>query len=52
MKKIFIILLFFTSCSSIETVQNHDISDDLSFDEFKSKLQNYAENSPYPNIDD
>ena len=52
MKKIFIILLFFTSCTSTETVENYDFSDDLSFDEFKLKLQNYAENSPYPNIDD
>ena len=51
MKKILIILFFFTSCTSIETVDNYDFSDNLSF-ENKVKLQNYAENSPYPNIDD
>ena len=52
MKKILIILFFFTSCTSIETVDNYDFSDNLSFDEFKVKLQVYAENNPYANIDD
>jgi hypothetical protein len=25
--------------------------DDMTFEEFKNKLEEYAENSPYPNID-
>ena len=31
---------------------NFDFSDEMTFDEFKLKLNEYAENNPYPNIDD
>jgi hypothetical protein len=28
-----------------------NFSDDITFEQFKNKLEEYAENSPYPNID-
>jgi hypothetical protein len=53
-----ILFLFFLliGCTSIESnsnvkKQNFDFSDDLSIEEFRIKLENYAINSPYPNID-
>ena len=57
MKKFLIIIIFIAGCSSKKVELNNNLfdfifSNDLSFDEFKTKLKNYAENSPYPNIDD
>tara|TARA_B100000902_G_C27211619_1_gene864692 strand:+ start:712 stop:885 length:174 start_codon:yes stop_codon:yes gene_type:complete len=55
MRKFLIIFIFFTGCS----VHNDNLSDnildinfskDMSFEEFQSKLEEYANNSPYPNI--
>tara|TARA_B100001564_G_scaffold349906_1_gene353603 strand:+ start:349 stop:510 length:162 start_codon:yes stop_codon:yes gene_type:complete len=52
MKKILIIIvLFFTSCSSEITRTNFDFSEDMSLNEFKKKLQQYATENPFPNID-
>ena len=55
MKKIFF-LIFITSCTSSNSIyknniQNFDFSKKLSFDEFKQLIKEYAEISPYPNID-
>mgnify|MGYP001258705399 CR=1 FL=1 len=54
MKKVLsIIFIFLSSCS-----QNNDLrsdftpSDNMSFEEFSFKLDEYAKNNPYPNIDD
>ncbi len=57
MKKILIFFLFLTSCVANQSEVNNNLLDlkyneDLSFDEFKIKLEVYAVNSPYPNIDD
>jgi hypothetical protein len=56
MKKILFIIIFtLTACSTnnstIKNVENIKFSDDISFEEFKSKLKVYATNSPFPNID-
>ena len=56
MNKYLLIFLFLTSCSSnIDTTQknfqNLDFSNDLTFEAFKEKLEEYAKSQPYPNID-
>ena len=56
MNKYLLIFLFLISCSSNgdttqKNFQNLDFSDDLTFGEFKEKLEEYAKNQPYPNID-
>ncbi len=48
---ILIIIFFFTSCSSNNIKKDFDFSNDMSFDEFKFKLEEYSKNNPYPNID-
>jgi len=57
MKKILVIIIFISGCSSQKVELDNNLfdlnfSNDLSFAEFKTKLKNYAENSPYPNLDD
>ena len=56
MKKLLIIFFLTTSCSMNNDKLEKNFSDinffnDMSFEEFKNKLEEYAENSPYPNID-
>jgi hypothetical protein len=55
MKKIFL-LFFLVSCVSpnsnyTKNSKNFDFNQNLSFDEFNKLLIEYAELSPYPNID-
>ena len=53
MNKLLIISMFFLfSCSQNISRANFDFSDELTFDEFKLKLEEYAKKTPYPNIDD
>ena len=53
MKNIMILFcLFLFSCSSTVSKNNFDFSDEMTFDEFKLILEEYAKNSPYPNPDD
>ena len=57
MNKYLLIFLFLISCSSNsdttqKNFQNLDFSNDLTFGEFKEKLEEYAKSQPYPNIDD
>ena len=62
MKKIILIIFLFSACSynndeKVNNISNNNLpfinfSNDLSFEEFKIKLEEYANNSPYPNIDD
>ena len=56
MKKfIFFLLFFLTSCSQNLNNKNLEkkflFDDNLSFDQFKSKLEEYAKYSDYPDID-
>jgi len=55
MKKL-LILFFLASCVSPNANVNTsntklDLNDDLSFDDFNKALTEYANTSPYPNID-
>jgi len=55
-KKLIILLFLLASCvspnSNIDTNNTKlNFNDDLSFDEFKQLLIQYAKTSPYPNID-
>tara|TARA_A100000164_G_C21419159_1_gene545811 strand:+ start:251 stop:412 length:162 start_codon:yes stop_codon:yes gene_type:complete len=43
-------LLLLISCSSEKSEKKINFSSEMSFDEFKSKLEVYANNSDYPNI--
>ena len=56
MKKLLIIFFLTASCSmnneKLENFSDINFSDDMTFEEFQNKLEEYAENSPYPNIDD
>ena len=62
MKKIILIFFLFSACSynnneKVNNISNNDLpfinfSNDLSFNEFKIKLEEYANNSPFPNLDD
>ena len=56
MKKIILIFFLLSGCSYIQTSDKNNLSDmkfsdDLSFEEFKIKLEEYGDNSPYPDID-
>ena len=56
MKKLLIIFFLTASCSMNKdklekNFSDINFSDDMTFEEFQSKLEEYAENSPYPNID-
>ena len=56
MNRYLLILLFLMSCSSNSDLtqknfQNLDFSNDLNFEEFKEKLEEYTKNQSYPNID-
>ena len=55
MKKLLIIFFLTASCSmNNDKLENNfsdiNFSDDMTFEEFQNKLEEYAENSPYPNI--
>ena len=57
MKRFILIFLLFSGCvynqnPNINVVSDINFSDDLTLEEFKSNLEEYANNSPYPNIDD
>ena len=57
MKKLLIIFIMITAClTNNEQLSNNNLdikfSDNISFEEFKVKLEEYAKNSPYPNIDE
>tara|TARA_Y100000768_G_scaffold326940_1_gene264445 strand:+ start:202 stop:375 length:174 start_codon:yes stop_codon:yes gene_type:complete len=57
MKQYLIIFLILTGCAfnnDVSNIKTSDInfSDNLSFEEFKIKLEEYALNNPYPSIDD
>ena len=56
MKYIIIILLLLNSCViKKDKVSNKQLdfyfNEEMTFEEFKTKLEEYSNNSPYPNID-
>ena len=54
-KFFFLIIILLSSCSLKINEKNTKIDfesfENMSFDEFKLKLNNYAKNNPFPNID-
>ena len=53
MNKILIItILLLVSCSSYDVKNDINFSDQMSFEEFRIQLEEYAKNNPYPKIDD
>ena len=53
MKKLLILIMILSySCSSPVTKNDIKFSDDITFEEFKVKLEEYSRSNPYPNIDD
>ena len=56
MKRFLLIFFFLIGCSSIQNEVNNNLIDfdydeNLSLEEFKIKLEVYAINNPYPNIE-
>ena len=55
MKKYLFLFFLLSCCSSNEKVTSNvskiEFSNNLSFEEFKIRLEKYANSSPYPNID-
>ena len=53
MKIISLFILFVViSCAPVQIEKKINISKDLTFEEFKSNLKVYVDNSDYPNIDE
>ena len=53
MKKLSLLIFFLViSCAPVQTEKKVDFSKDLTFEEFKSNLKVYVNNSNYPNIDE
>ena len=53
MKKLSLLIFFLViSCAPVQTEKKADFSKDLTFEEFKSNLKVYVDNSDYPNIDE
>ena len=53
MKKLPLLILFLAiSCVPVQTEKKINFSKDLTFEEFKSNLKVYVDNSDYPNIDE
>ena len=54
-KRLLFLILFLNSCSGnsekVNLQNDFQFNDDLSFEEFKTKLDEYAIKNPYPNID-
>ena len=52
---IFFVIILLSSCKSNTSQKNFkddfNFSKDMTLNEFKIKLKNYAEKKPYPNID-
>ena len=56
MKKLLILFLLLSACNTIKDENKASLKklvfpDDLTLDEFKIKLEEYANNAPYPNIE-
>ena len=52
MNKFLLLTIFFlASCSSYEVKNDINFSGEMSFEEFRIQLEEYAKNNPYPKID-
>ena len=55
MKKYLFLFFLLSCCSSSQNISSNvpkiEFSNDLSFEEFRIRLEKYANNNPYPNID-
>ena len=56
MKKYLLIFFLIIGCvsspkKSVTNISNMKFSDELSLEQFKINLEEYANNNPYPNID-
>ena len=51
-KILLIIIIFLFSCSSNKIERKINFSDDMTFEEFRIKIEDYAKTNPYPNMDD
>ena len=52
MNKLLLVSIFFlASCSSYNVKNDINISDQMSFEEFRIQLEKYSKNNPYPEID-
>ena len=51
-KFLLVIVLFLSSCTSNAIKNDFHFSDEMNFEEFRIRLDEYARNNPYPNIDD
>ncbi len=53
MKKLSLLIFFLViSCVPVQNEKKINFSKDLTFEEFKSNLKVYVDNSDYPNIDE
>ena len=53
MKKILVIIIFFlASCASSSTKNELNFSDEMTFEQFKLKLNEYVKNNPYPDVNE
>tara|TARA_B100000902_G_scaffold378823_1_gene412488 strand:- start:1476 stop:1649 length:174 start_codon:yes stop_codon:yes gene_type:complete len=57
MKKFLIFIILISGCSSSKNESRTNVSDisfndNLSIEEFQNRLNEYAQNSPYPNIEE
>ena len=53
MKKFLLLIFFFiTSCSQSSIQNDFSVNNDMSIDEYKIKLEEYAKNNSYPKIDE
>tara|TARA_Y100000741_G_scaffold305762_1_gene248087 strand:- start:283 stop:444 length:162 start_codon:yes stop_codon:yes gene_type:complete len=50
-KYLIAIIFFLISCTSNSSRNEFNFSDEMSFDEFRLMLDEYAKNNPYPNVD-
>ena len=56
MKKLFLLIIILSSCTNQNknevSTQKLNFSTNMKFEDFKLKLENYAKDSSYPNIDE
>ena len=51
-KILLLIILFLFSCTTNVSQKEINFSDEMTIEEFRIKIESYAKNNPYPNIDD
>ena len=51
-KILLLIILFLFSCTTNMTEKKINFSDEMTIEEFRIKIEAYAKNNPYPNMND